>query len=292
MTHRNVVCTCLVILLILSLSVPVRADEHYTVSERAEPPELQADKALVYFVVEPSDRLQIQKLYVDKHPVGFLPEGSYTATLVKPGIRLIWGPQWMGEQSGEWFEFKAGKHYLLETTASAQGWLLRHPARIVAVEKSEKLKYVEVTEVGLQKLHRNLDAKYEEARQHAGDPTPVTLPISFRIKVEVSKPGSKKQGASGTLTIEETRIRFASKKANKLSFDIAIEDVEGVDLVKAIMPPNASEMISFSVLVTKSHGSVVIGGKASMESFRFYNRRFQAIMKALESCSSCSGVQG
>lgn len=284
MTHRNVVFICLFVLSISSLSALARADERYTVSEHAEPLKPQADKALVYFVVQRFGGIRAQKLYIDKHPIGVLPGGSYTATLVEPGLRLIWG-----SQRGEWFEFKPGKAYLLQTMGISAEWFLQHPAAIAGVEKSKKLKYVKVTEAGLEKLREKLDDNYDKSRRQAGDPIPLTLPISFEIAVAVSKPGAEKQGGlfgtAGTLTIEETRIRFASKKANKLSFDIPMEDVYGVKLLGVQVQDKVLDIgnrraDSQSAIFTRTHGSVFMN--AHSEPFGDYNRRFQAIMKALE----------
>lgn len=296
MTYRSVEYICLFVGLISSSSVLARADERYTVSEHAEAPKVRADKALVYFVVPGSRGFRAQKIYIDKHPIGVVPGNSYTATLVEPGLRLIWG-----SQRGEWFEFRPGKTYLLDTRGTSADtflqppeWFLEHPAAIAHVEKSE-LKYVQVTEVGVEKLREKLDHNYEEARRQAGNPIPVTLPISFQIKVKVAKPGSKDQGGnfgftSGTLTIEQTRIRFASKRANKLAFDIPIEDVYGVKLL-AVRVKSWDEfgkkVYSHSEILTKSYGVIHLVGK---EPFGVHNRRFQSIMKALESCVSCSGV--
>ncbi len=59
---------------------------------KSGPPKLfktDPNKALVYFVNDFSRG--DAHVYVDRGPLGYVPRAAYTAVLLEPGVRLIWG---------------------------------------------------------------------------------------------------------------------------------------------------------------------------------------------------------
>lgn len=229
----NTRALCAVFLLTLTFTAP--AKEHYVVSDS---PELlpQSDRALVYFAhgirltgAFLKGRSAEMEVFVDANPIGVLPHNTYTAALVEPGFRHIYGLGW-----GEWVNFKPGRTYLVRLQDGLGDGFLDDPAII----RDLGFTYVTATEAGLaalrkQKWRKKYDKwrqkswrKYQKARQKAGQSTDEALPLMMKGVAYKNKLGKLKipgVRARGRLTVNEKQIIWTTKKKK---LEIAIEDIE------------------------------------------------------------------
>ncbi len=172
------------------------------------------DTALVYILRDSSNRLRkVFDLFMDETPIVSLPRSSYTTVVASPGWHLMWG-----DVSSGWFEFKAGREYLLRILPDG-AWMIGDSQYIAQAVLRLGLALVVPTENSLVELRENLD-KYSKVRRRAGDP--YDYPIEYRaLTYKEEPPGAFADyqpfqifglGKKSTLTITETAISYQSKK--------------------------------------------------------------------------------
>ncbi|MFQ6021994.1 MAG: hypothetical protein ACE5NW_04680 [Acidiferrobacterales bacterium] len=159
----------------LLVITPSHAREAYTKSDSPVFFNIDPDRALVYFA---NDLLRgTAYVYLDSTPVGFVPRKCYTAAMVNPGFRLVWGT---GE--AKWYEFRAGWVYLLRlvrvgTLSSA--WVTDNPGMIRALVVDKQLSYVITHNDRLTRMRAKAEARYKNALKRAG--SELALPYYKRL---------------------------------------------------------------------------------------------------------------
>jgi hypothetical protein len=131
-------------------------------------------QALIYFVNDLSGGKA--QIYLDDTAIGILPWNSYTAAIVNPGFRLIWG-----SSEARWYEFKAGWAYLLRLVkvgGLASAWVTDNPGIIGALVVDKKLAYVTTSADSLSRLRARAVHAYPSAVKRAG--TELALPYRKR----------------------------------------------------------------------------------------------------------------
>ncbi len=137
--------------------------------------EIRPGQALVYFVNDlyPSEA----QVYLDSTAIGILPRKSYTAAMVNPGFRLIWG-----SSEARWYEFKAGWAYLLRLVKAgslSSAWVTDNPGILGALVADKDLAYVTTHADMLARLRAKAADSYEQAVKKAG--TKLALPYRRRF---------------------------------------------------------------------------------------------------------------
>jgi hypothetical protein len=137
--------------------------------------EIRPGQALVYFVNDlyPSEA----QVYLDSTAIGILPRKSYTAAIINPGFRLIWG-----SSEARWYEFKPGWAYLLRLVkagAMSSAWVTDNPGILGALVVDKNLGYVTTHADILARLHIKAAGSYEQAVKRAG--TKLALPYRRRF---------------------------------------------------------------------------------------------------------------
>jgi hypothetical protein len=169
----------------LLLALPLLAAPHSRAQASgaytAHPPvffELRRDRALVYLVNDLSDGTA--RVYIDSAPIGFLPRRSYTAAMVEPGFRLVWGTA-----EPTWYEFKAGWAYLLRRvrlSPLAHAWVADNPGIIGALVADKRLSYVTTDRETLTRQQIRAQKAYRNALKRAG--SELALPYRKRFHTE------------------------------------------------------------------------------------------------------------
>ena len=135
------------------------------------------EQALVYFV---NDLYPGQaEVLLGNTAIGILPRKSYTAAIVNPGFRLVWGTS-----EARWYEFKAGWAYLLRLVkagALSRAWVTDNPGILGALVADKELAYVTTRANTLARLRTKAQASYEKAAKRAG--TELALPYHKRFHV-------------------------------------------------------------------------------------------------------------
>ena len=137
--------------------------------------EIRPGQALVYFVNDlyPSEA----QVYLDSTAIGILPRKSYTAAIINPGFRLIWG-----SSEARWYEFKPGWAYLLRLVkagAMSSAWVTDNPGILGALVVDKNLAYVTTHADILARLRIKAADSYEQAVKRAG--TKLALPYRRRF---------------------------------------------------------------------------------------------------------------
>jgi hypothetical protein len=137
--------------------------------------EIRPGQALVYFVndLNPSQA----QVYLDSTAIGIVPRKSYTAAIINPGFRLVWGTS-----EARWYEFKAGWAYLLRLVkrgALSSAWVTDNPGMLGALVADKKLAYVTTHADILARLRAKAADSYEQAVKRAG--TKLALPYRRRF---------------------------------------------------------------------------------------------------------------
>jgi hypothetical protein len=148
--------------------------DDYVMSDTPAFFETRPSQALIYFVNDLSGGKA--QIYLDNTAIGILPWKSYTAAIVNPGFRLVWG-----SSEARWYEFKAGWAYLLRlvkvgTLSSA--WVTDNPGMIGALVADKKLAYVTASADSLSRLRAQAAHDYHSAVKRAG--TKLALPYRKR----------------------------------------------------------------------------------------------------------------
>ncbi|GMQ90443.1 MAG: hypothetical protein BMS9Abin10_0821 [Gammaproteobacteria bacterium] len=158
-----------VALLCVLLLAPAAASRAQTNGAYATHPpvffDVRRDRALVYLVNDLTDGTA--RVYIDGAPIGFLPRQSYTAAMVDPGFRLLWGTA-----GPKWYEFKAGWAYLLRLVrmgALARAWVEDNPGIIAALVADKRLRYVTTDRETLARQRLKAEKAYREALKRAGN---------------------------------------------------------------------------------------------------------------------------
>ncbi len=277
-------------LLFLAFAGPAWPGQKYVKSDSPIFPQVQPDRALVYFVVEPSHQLAgTIEVYVDDTPIGFLPKRAYTAVQVKPGVRLVWGPYYRGE----WFELKGGRTYLLrylryQLQAAAEysyAWFMDDPGSMRLLVSEKELAHVVTPAAELERLQTKLEKRYERALKEAGSKVGVVLPKIFSLMGSMGEPGTRgglsafgafALGLSRSqLTITEKRLEYRSKKEELV---IPVAEIQQVSL-------GGAGFGSVTPWIRVRYGAV---GAPKTASFlgENYNSIFASITSAMEKASA------
>ncbi len=155
-------------------STQAEPSDDYVTSDTPAFFETRPSQALIYFVNDLSGAKA--QIYLDETAIGIVPWKSYTAAIVNPGFRLIWG-----SSEARWYEFKAGWAYLLRlvkvgTLSSA--WVTDNPGIIGALVVDKKLAYVTPSADSLSRLRTRAAHDYQSAVKRAG--TELALPYRKR----------------------------------------------------------------------------------------------------------------
>lgn len=137
--------------------------------------EVRPGQALVYFVNDlyPGEA----QVYLDSTAVGILPRKSYTAAIINPGFRLVWG-----SSEARWYEFKAGWAYLLRLVKAgtlSSAWVTDNPGILGALIADKNLAYVTTNADMLARLRTRAADSYAQAVKKAG--TKLALPYRRRL---------------------------------------------------------------------------------------------------------------
>lgn len=165
--------------------------------------------------------LKPEFVFVDRTPIGILPQLSAVHTEVDPG----WHRVWLGRGSDieVWMEFTAGQGYLLRLreTMGAVGWqgdLVRESGagyKEFALGKEMKLSVMD--DRGRGALERDLgkpkksDAKKDSiARQNAiaQATLPILIPEAWYVPLPSDLPASEYENDPGQLAIDDRSLRF------------------------------------------------------------------------------------
>lgn len=224
-----------------------------------ELPEAPPDAALVYFVNSWKGGVVI---LLDEQPLAVLPDRSFLAVQIDPGVRLVWG--WHSGRSAtdaEWFEFRPGRTYVLDHPAAkvwakarsmqSLGWLLESDELLSTVWQ---LSYTTPTEEELVSLqgafekhqavepdaHRRrpgqrwvpppkvFKSAYDDAMRVAGRPSSARLPVRFKASFSDTMKRPKLLSLKttnfvrGTLTVADEGVRFESKK---MSLEVPVSQI-------------------------------------------------------------------
>jgi hypothetical protein len=148
--------------------------DDYVMSDTPAFFETRPSQALIYFVNDLSGGKA--QIYLDDTAIGILPWKSYTAAIVNPGFRLIWG-----SSEARWYEFKAGWAYLLRLVkvgALSSAWVADNPGMLGALVVDKKLAYVTASADSLSRLRARAAHDYHSAVKRAG--TKLALPYRKR----------------------------------------------------------------------------------------------------------------
>lgn len=213
------------------------ADEKFVKSQEPVFPAVQPDRALVY-IVRPGGTAQLFEsstlsVFLDDKPVGFLPRHSYLAVQVEPGLKLLWGPM---DNDSVWYEFKAGKTYLLLFVERRRGnyeeraWGSGDPTDLRNLVIAKKLSYVTLTEEGTAKLREEVVKEYGKVRKKAPVTAAATLPATFEtVWYRPGKRGFSLRAyeSTGTLTVSSETIAY---KSDKKTITIPVKAIQAVSL--------------------------------------------------------------
>jgi hypothetical protein len=159
---------------------------------KSGPPKLfktNPDKALVYFVNDFSRG--DAHVYVDRAPLGYVPRAAYTAVLLEPGVRLIWGTA-----DAKWYDFQPGSVHLLrlvKVSGRSRVWVADNPGVIRGLVLRKKLAHVTTSKQGLAQLQAKAGNKYRSALKRAEDE--LALPYQkgfYALDLEGNQPTSAK----------------------------------------------------------------------------------------------------
>ena len=227
-----------------------------------ELPEAPPDAAFVYFVNSWKGSVAI---LLDERPLAVLPDRSFLAVQIDPGVRLVWG--WVSGRSAtdaEWFEFRPGRTYVLDHPAvmswakarsqQSLGWLLKS---VESLSRVWELNYTTPTEEelaslqGALKKHKVVDpgayrrrpgqryvpppevfaSAYDDAMRVAGRRSSAKLPVSFKASFSDTMKRPKlfslktSSFVRGTLTVADEGVRFESKK---MSLELPVSQIRNL----------------------------------------------------------------
>jgi hypothetical protein len=155
-------------------------------------------------------------VFVDDRPVARLGRLSYVHFQVEPGWHLLWG-----KSEAEWFDFEAGRAYLLrilegQGPSGEAAWLLDVPTNIENRVVRAGLERVEPSPGSLEELRDDV-GQYPRIRKRAGEP-PVTDELELKRVVyfeqspdesaEPADPPPRREG--GVLTATEQGLSYVS----------------------------------------------------------------------------------
>ena len=153
----------LVIVALISVAGAAFADNAVIKGSRPVFPQANPNKALVYFVNDFSRGDAY--VYLDSAPLGYVPRAAYTAAILRPGIRLIWGTA-----DAKWYDFQPGSVNLLrlvKVSGRSRVWVADDPSVIQGLVLRKKLAYVITSKRGLAQLQAKAGNKYESALKRA-----------------------------------------------------------------------------------------------------------------------------
>jgi hypothetical protein len=252
----------IVVVVFLSI-VAALADDKYVKSKEAVFPEVQPDRALVYFARPDFTRLIPEstfKVFADSTPVGWLPQRSYLAAQVDPGSKVVWGPL----RASQRFDFQAGKTYFLilveqygspNRAVVGASWESGDPAFVRAFVASKKLSYVKPNDEELAKLREEGSKRIGKAEERAPEVHASALPATFEnVWYRTGKRGFawKAYDARGTLTVSADTIDYKSDKAN---VTIPVKDVKSVSLDKFTGLVNSGDDSDWGMVEFNNAGS-------------------------------------
>jgi hypothetical protein len=159
---------------------------------KSGPPKLfkaNPHKALVYFV---NDFTRGDAhVYVDRAPLGYVPRAAYTAALLKPGVRLIWGTT-----DAKWYDFRPGSVHLLrlvKVSGRSRVWVADNPSDIRELVLRKKLMHVTTSKQGLAQLQAKVGNNYKTALKRAEDKLALPYQKGFHaLDLEGNQPTSAK----------------------------------------------------------------------------------------------------
>ena len=152
-----------VIVALFSVTGAAFADNAAIKSAPAKFLQANPDKALVYFV---NDFLRGDaRVYVDSAPLGYVPRTAYTAAMLEPGVRLIWGTA-----DAKWYDFQPGSVHLLrlvKVSGRSRVWVADNPGVVRELVLRKGLSHVTTSKQGLAQLQTKVGNKYRSALKRA-----------------------------------------------------------------------------------------------------------------------------
>jgi hypothetical protein len=284
---------------------PLSAAKKYVKSESPVFPEVEPDRALVYFV-RGGDAPPLQggtfKVLLDETPIGHLGRRTYIAVQVEPGRHIAWGPK---ECDPTWFEFRAGYEYLVRLTETwsiysyqsnsqtitrvdhqSTSWNVSDSEGIKSIVRTEKLTHLTPTDSGLSKLRKEVAKKFEEVKLAAGAPPAVTpesivmapLPLPQTFEEVLYRPEKRGFGltvwkARGTFMVSEEGLDFLSEDEN---LAIPVESIRSVYTGKL----GADQLTTWMIVEYDVEGTAQIAGFAARH---FEPQRTQRIHATVDS---------
>lgn len=159
---------------------------------KSGPPKLfktNPDKALVYFVNDFSRG--DAHVYVDRAALGYVPRAAYTAVLLQPGVRLLWGTA-----DAKWYDFRPGSVHLLrlvKVSGRSRVWVADNPKDIRELVLRKKLAHVTTSKQGRAQLRAKAGDKYKSALKRAEGELALPYQKGFHaLDLEGEKPTSAK----------------------------------------------------------------------------------------------------
>jgi hypothetical protein len=124
------------------------------------------DRAIVYFarLGDTASWKEADALFIDDQPLGLLPGNAFLVATVEPGLRFVWWSTFMSFNF-EWFNFKAGRAYLLRSTSRGGYWYLDDPGRTVEIVREARLSHAKTTASGFALLRGQSEKKYHKLQQ-------------------------------------------------------------------------------------------------------------------------------
>lgn len=181
----------LVIVALISVAGVAFAGNAAIKSGPPEFPQTDPDKALVYFVNDFSRG--DAHVYVDSAPLGYVPRAAYTAAMLEPGVRLVWGTA-----DAKWYDFRPGSVHLLrlvKVSGRSRVWVADNPGVVRGLVSRKKLAHVTTSKQGLAQLQAKAGNKYKSALKRAEDK--LALPYQkgfYALDLEGNQPTSAKAG--------------------------------------------------------------------------------------------------
>lgn len=150
-----------------------------------------AGRALVYFVndLHPGEA----HVYLDDRAIAILSWNTYTAVVVPPGVRLVWGTT-----EARWHEFKEGWIYLLRLVrvgALSTAWAVDNPGSVGALVVDKQLTYVSADGATHARMQAQAEAGYKNAVKAAGDVLALPRhPRSYALDLPRRQPPAQRAG--------------------------------------------------------------------------------------------------
>ncbi|HYM78186.1 MAG TPA: hypothetical protein VE377_19585 [Candidatus Dormibacteraeota bacterium] len=257
----------------------VLAEDKYVKNKDAVFPDVQPDRALVYFARPDFMRLihsPTFKVFVDSTPLGWLPQRCYLAEQVEPGSHVVWGPM----NAAQRFDFQAGRTYFLilvvrygtNNVPADAAWESGDPTYVRSMVADRKLVYVKANDDELAKLREEGAKKAMKAERAAPEVHASALPARFEnVWYRATKKITwKGYAATGTLTVTSDAIEFRSEKEN---VTIPLKEVQSLSLDRFTGLIGASDESPWDMLNFNQ------GGTPAFAAFR--DRREQPVTEQI-----------